>query len=444
VSIGSDPPATPRFLRQAFIALAAQLALLVLGGAFAVVAARTLGPSGWGQLATALLGPSIIAACFSFGLDLGNVFHLGRGEVEPGIAIGSSLATAAVVSVCVIPVYLSVGIVLSENALSGVGKPLIVAGALLIPFVLANRFLTSIAQGLRRISLMSVLQLIPLGGAVVLYLALGAFTDLTPFRALMCSTIAATLASAVAVVVYKRAYPNWTIDRSYVWKSCRFGLPGQLSNIMTFLNYRLDLFLVTGLVGVAAAGRYVAAFTAAELLWQVPGASAVVLFPRSAARAAEGTDATTRLTRLSVLLLGGAAIVGWFVGPILLPALLSEQFRASVEPFRLLLPGVALYGIVKLLSADLAGRGRPGTASITAGTSLIFTIALDIALIPDHGIEGAAVASTIAYSAGFLVSMAMFVRITKVRVGEVLIPRRDDIGYLWRAIRGEVAALRTR
>jgi Na+-driven multidrug efflux pump len=71
------------------------------------------------------------------------------------------------------------------------------------------------------------------------------------------------------------------------------------------------------------------------------------------------------------------------------------------------------------------------------------SIILDIFMIPAWKLEGAAIASSIAYVTAFLVTLFYYCRITGLRPKELLLLRRDDMKqirawttkgmtYLWR------------
>jgi Na+-driven multidrug efflux pump len=66
----------------------------------------------------------------------------------------------------------------------------------------------------------------------------------------------------------------------------------------------------------------------------------------------------------------------------------------------------------RMLGGDLKGRGRPGLVSLSTGLALVITVIGDLALIPRLGIDGAAVASLLAYTAGAAVLVVSFARVT--------------------------------
>jgi Na+-driven multidrug efflux pump len=91
--------------------------------------------------------------------------------------------------------------------------------------------------------------------------------------------------------------------------------------------------------------------------------------------------------------------------------------------------------IVKILNADMEARDRPGLVSVTAWVTLAATVILDLALIPDHGAQGAAAASTIAYVLAAGLTLAPYLRLNSVTLADLFVPRRDDLGMISRNLR---------
>jgi Na+-driven multidrug efflux pump len=73
-----------------------------------------------------------------------------------------------------------------------------------------------------------------------------------------------------------------------------------------------------------------------------------------------------------------------------------------------LLPGVILLGSAKVLTNEMVGRGYPQYNSINAGIAFILTVMFDLILIPRLGVLGAALASSISYTAVFLASVGFY------------------------------------
>lgn len=84
---------------------------------------------------------------------------------------------------------------------------------------------------------------------------------------------------------------------------------------------------------------------------------------------------------------------------------------------KILLPGIALLAVEKILSNDIAARGKPEINMYVSIFNVIFSTILNVFLIPMYGATGAAIATSISYSLSFIIKAVFFKRVT----GEALI-----------------------
>jgi O-antigen/teichoic acid export membrane protein len=205
------------------------------------------------------------------------------------------------------------------------------------------------------------------------------------------------------------------------------GMRGQAGNMAAFFNYRLDVFIVNYFLDAQHVGLYSVGVVVSEVLWQVPQAIATALFPRTARRLDEDSAEFTCLIMRQVFAISCmTALALALVSPIALPLFFGERFRPSVPVIWWILPGTIALSLAKVASSDLAGRYKTGYSSVFGFVAFCTTVVLDILLIPKMGINGAALASSVAYSLhGALLVLALK---HEFRVGwkTLLIPGRDE------------------
>jgi O-antigen/teichoic acid export membrane protein len=126
------------------------------------------------------------------------------------------------------------------------------------------------------------------------------------------------------------------------------------------------------------------------------------------------------------------------LAPVLCVTVFGDEFRGAVDDLRVLAFGA--FGIValKLLGNALNAQGRPMLTNVGIGIAFTATVALDLLLIPSHGGLGAAIASTVAYTAGGVAIAFVFARALGRSPGE-LIPRGGEVRPLLRQLRGLLA-----
>ncbi len=208
------------------------------------------------------------------------------------------------------------------------------------------------------------------------------------------------------------------IDRGVLRQVVPYGLRGYVGNLVSFFNYRLDVFIVNGFLGTGGVGIYSVSVALAELLWHLPNAVGFVIFPKAAGTAARRMNAITpRVFGATLAITGLGAVAMALVGEELIRWVYTDAFSSAYGPLLILLPGVVLLGGGKVLTNEIAGRGYPHYNSINAGIALVLTIVLDVILIPRYGVAGAALASTSAYTV-VSATAVVFYMIVKTRTAK--------------------------
>ena len=85
----------------------------------------------------------------------------------------------------------------------------------------------------------------------------------------------------------------------------------------------------------------------------------------------------------------------------------------------------------KLIAADLSGRGKPQYSMYISIFTVVLTILLDLLLIPKANIQGAAVASSIAYLASAILYINRFCEEAQLPWDAVIIPRTTDFQLIF-------------
>jgi O-antigen/teichoic acid export membrane protein len=221
-------------------------------------------------------------------------------------------------------------------------------------------------------------------------------------------------------------------------RTLAFGLKTHVGRVMLLGNYRLDQWLLGAMRGARELGLYSVAVAWAEALLYLPTALKFVQRPdlvrASRTEAARQTAIGFRVALLVTLALGlGMAAVA----PILCVTLYGASFQGSIVQLRLLVPGAVGTLALTVFGNALVAQRRPVLSSIAMGTGFVCTTVLDLVLIPPYAGIGAAVASTIAYTATGVMMGVFFLRALGGTVRE-LIPKREDLGWFpatWRAAR---------
>jgi O-antigen/teichoic acid export membrane protein len=220
--------------------------------------------------------------------------------------------------------------------------------------------------------------------------------------------------------------------RRQLKRALSFGLRGYAANALQVLNYRVDFFVLSAVASTAALGHYAVAVAVTSVLWLLPQALADVLFPRVAALSAAHEEAhrdfvEAKSLRHTVLVAVVGALVLALALILLVVPIYGPGFRDSVALGLIRLPGVALVGISATLGATTIGRGKPEYGLYTMLVVTPLTLVLYATLIPAYHATGAALASSLSFTAAFLASVVFYRRATGHGVLSRLLPTRSEL-----------------
>jgi O-antigen/teichoic acid export membrane protein len=171
-------------------------------------------------------------------------------------------------------------------------------------------------------------------------------------------------------------------------------------NLVQFVTYRLDIFLLAALAGSEATGVYAVSVGLASVLWFLPDALGQATYGQTCTDISHGHSpmSALRASRHALAATVGLSILTAAVSPFAIPAVFGEEYSSSVPLLLALLPGICLFSLPKVLGGVLVAAGREWAASGSYALAAVITLAGDLLLIPRHGAMGAAIASSIAYA----------------------------------------------
>ncbi|HET8924033.1 MAG TPA: polysaccharide biosynthesis C-terminal domain-containing protein [Candidatus Acidoferrum sp.] len=363
--------------------------------------ARFLGPAGRGQISLCLMAAWLGVLLGGLGIEYPLALWTADSKEKssqwlPAVFLGGILGST--VACCL---WTAVYWKWHPAFLKGMtpGMALIVLPS--IPLCISVTYLMSILAGLERFRLRSGLalsnQAMGLLGMVLLVLLFGR----KPEVALLGNQLGLLIGFLVTAFILRDFLGGaWNLRAAghRFYPAVRLATRGQLGNLATFFNYRLDVFIVNYYLDPAQVGLYAVGVLVAEALWHIPNAVAVTLFPRTVRTLDAGAAEFTCFVLRQVLLIAcicGVALA--LLSPVLVPLVFGARFTPSVPVIWLILPGVIALSLAKVICADLAARGKPEFSSIFAVVALVVTVVLDLLLIPRMGIKGAAIASSATY-----------------------------------------------
>ena len=366
----------------------------------------------------ASLSAALVVSLADLGLRSALLYNIsricGRDEaLREGLAVASRMLVVA--SLTALALYLA-GFALGRGSLfKGVG-PWLAAGSFAYCLsMLSQEVLIFLLMGLRDFRGRNLVAALPpaLGlAALAFHWRTGERLGAGEMLAIQVGGMSATIVVGVAYLVTSYR-PRFALRAPEGWigRYLPYGLKSALAQCLVNMNLRLDALILNSLLGNHAVGLYSAGVSAAELIQHVPNSVTVVLFPEMGAlgererrKALElALGASLYMVAVGVLALG-------LVTPWLLPAIFGRAFAPAVSPALWLLPGMAGLAALRVLGTAASSQGRPQDRSYAAAIGLVANVALNLALIPRHGLVAAAWSSSLSYSLSAVVLLWLYAR----------------------------------
>ncbi|WP_400193332.1 lipopolysaccharide biosynthesis protein [Hymenobacter sp. B81] len=201
-----------------------------------------------------------------------------------------------------------------------------------------------------------------------------------------------------------------------------------LSNILSFLNYRLGYYFVAAWAGTGAVGVLSVGTALAEAIWLIPRSAAQVQYLDlvHSADPQAGARATARTARLALLATAAAVLLLVLLPTWALAGIFGPEFGAARPIIGLLAPGTLAISLSIVLSSYFAGLAQYRVNNLAQLTGIALTLLAGAVLIPRYGARGAALATTASYLASALFLVLRFRRATQLPLRELL-PRWQDL-----------------
>lgn len=420
-------------LRHSVMTLGTRIAVVLIRIPTSILIARLLGTEGQGTYTSAIVFPMLFAFVGLLGFDAAHTFLLSKRRYSLGQINGQTILVVVALSAIAVPAYLAF-IRLYGGAVDPPLRSLLSLGAVLIPVFMARDLSAALLLGLHRIRWFNIANLVHAASLLIfvsvnlLLLGGGVRGTLVAFFLSEIAMILVALSVARKAGGRSRLIERPPLD--LLKKSASYGLQGHVGNALLQLTHRYDMFLILSFAGVGAQGLYSVAVILAEKLLHIPESIRIVLFPKLSSLAdGDAGGLTVRVTRNSLFVTTAAAGLLLLLSRPLLSIFYGQQYAPALLALRILIPGVAMLSLSTVLSGDLSARDKRIYQTIAGALGFGLNVLLCFFLIPRMGIEGAAWASTAAYTAQALAMLVFFVRLSGRGIVETVFLQREDMSF---------------
>jgi O-antigen/teichoic acid export membrane protein len=395
---------------------------------------RLLGPEGRGQISLALMAVTLGVLVGGLGGEIPITVWAADVRKKTSDWLSAVFLAAVLGCSCAMGLWTLAYLRWKDVFFKGITPPLFFLVLITMPAMIGFSHLCAFLAGQERFRERAIVslveQLVGLAAIAGLLLFLRRNSEMAVLGNLV-GLLVGVLAAAVALGKVLRGLFHLSSAHRELLSALSLGMRGQLGNLATFFNYRLDVFIVNAFLNPAQVGLYAVGVVVSEALWQIPNAAAVALVPRTARTMENGAEFTCMITRQVVLVALASGALMAALSPVVIPLVFGRAFSESVAVIWWILPGTVALSVGKVAAAALVGRKKPQFSSIFSIVSLGVTILLDLQLIPTMGIHGAALASSAAYLLNTVLLTATLKRELGVRWRDLIVPSRSEfVPYL--------------
>jgi O-antigen/teichoic acid export membrane protein len=407
-----------------------------------ILSARTLGPTGRGQLAMVVLWSAIIGMVGSLGMLSSCSYHVARWpDRRPALAawlrrIAVWQATTTTIVSAAVMWWLHERFRLSPVLTA---EYTTWAGASVMTL-----YGTCYVQGLGSFTRFNVIRIIPGSIPVVLMLATAMAAHLTTAEAgaaylvpIWCSAVLACFwlrPRKAQIPVRSLSRPERRSMWSYGWRSL-----GSFSGLM--LNSNGDQLALGILVPAGSLGLYSVAASVSAPLTVMVASLGMVGLPTVAALAGRAKTRTTRRTlRRAILLIALASPAVAALLPWAIPLVYGHHYSAAVIPAEILLLGAVFTALASVADDLLRAHGHPGFVCITQGAGGCVTI-IGTAAVGGRPLPAVALISSSGFVVTFALALVRLRAVTHPASRRSSAPHRDPLAasrlqgtpVIWRA-----------
>ncbi|WP_139070078.1 flippase [Bacillus sp. FJAT-27225] len=429
------------FLKNTYITLVRQITSIIIGFLLIMIIARVLGSTLQGHYGIITTFAATLVMMINMGWNISTVYYVSKEEVSVQQAFYNNLLIGIFLSV--------VGIAggFAFIALFGGGasfdqipdKSSVYLILFAIPFMLLNTFFQTIFQGIQDFKIFNTILVFTQISNLLFVLFLVVIFNLGLQGALFAFILGhvATFLFIITVFLKKFSFSKQDLKLNvpYLKKSFRYGFKSYLSNLVTFFNYRINVYILYAFASPAAFGVYFTALNLSEKLSVFTQSISSVLLPRIASMGTEEerNRLTSIVSRFTMIFMAAFSLVVFLLIDIIVP-ILGNDYLETPFLIKVLLPGISLLAVEKILSNDIAARGKPEVNLYVSIFNVVLSTILNLILIPEYKATGAAIATSISYSLSFLIKSFLFKRITGEKLSGFLLIKPADIVLLRKLI----------
>ena len=414
------------FVKNSLYTLISNIIIICIGFFTSWVISRTLGAELQGVYNLAILIPNLMYNFLNFGQDTSTMFFLSNKTINKSDLIDNMIPVSifyTIISTLLGTLFI---FLLKDSMFTEVSNNTLIFALIISPLTFLNNNLTAVLKSEGEFFSVNKVQVI---NKIIYFLICTILFFIVDVNIVIFANII-SLSMSIISLWKKIGIKGIRIkfNKEYQKKNISYGFKSYLANMITFLNYRLDTFIIKALSkSTMAVGQYGVSVTLAEQVWVFASAISSVMFPYiTSIENDEDKSKVTSLTFKIVMVVTFMAIIVLFFSSNLIRFVYGEDYYGSIIPLKILLIGVFSLSLGKILANDIASRGKPELNALSNLMGLLVNVIFNILLIPRFGIAGAAMATSISYTLTSSIFLISFIKLTGLTLKELLVFNKEE------------------
>jgi len=407
----------------------AKIFLVITGLISSIIIARYLGPAAKGEYYMINFLPGIVLMVLNLGISLSNIYYIHRHKKN--VLIWNSIFIAIFWGISVFLITQLLLFSFRHSFFKNITLKYVIMVSALMPCSLFTSYMGGVLLGLKKIEIYNKIRII---SAIT---ALGFFIlALVILKGgLLFAVIAGVCGQLITFLLYiiRTRYflkgEKFKLNFNLMIQQIKYGTTAHLHTIFDHIAWRIDTLILNTMAGSFFVGIYTCAVAVSEVIWYLPGAVGVVLFPHI--KTSMKSESIVKALRLSLIFSFIATIILLLSGKYLILALFGKAYTKSGFLIVYLLPGILILSIHKIINPYFLAIGKPLISAIIAGIIIVVDIPLNIYLIPLFKAKGAAIATTLSYFTGTLLSLTLFIALSGEKIKNIFILDKNDFKLIF-------------
>jgi len=399
-----------RVARNTAVIMGGDLTFRLISFFVTIYLARYLGVEVWGKYNFAFAYLAFFGIITDLGLQDLLVREMSRNEVKISKLVGNAYVIRLILTM--------VGVLSSMVVISLIGYPrdtttFVYLAAFTLFFISFSDFYRTIFQTNLKMEYNMIAKLINRVISAVLIFYIIFVIEGTVTQILLVLVLSEGVKTLINYYFSRRfVRPDYEMDFGlwkYLLREC---WPLALSQVIWIIYFRIDVVMLSAMVGDAPVGLYSAGYKLYEPLALIPRALTMSLFPIMSASIKNSKDellTTYRLGFKYIIIIALPLAIGiTLLADRLILLVYGSEFAASAVALQILIWAFIFTSLNSVLTKLLVSIGRQKLTMIATATTCVFNILLNFVLIPSMGFIGASIV-TVVSSALFLAMSYYFI-----------------------------------